>query len=792
MATPMQQQFEEYEDRTGLKYVFNLLPRTKAQEKKCTIPLSCLYQPLRPKEDPVVLESPPLPCGNCRTILNPYCIMDSNGRGWTCSICNYRNQFPNQITAIPPEMDPSLMDVEYIIPPMNNMMLQKPTVFVYVVDLALEEEELEALRNSLIQSIQLLPANSMISLITYGKNVNVHQVGSHDVHYSHTFNGQREYTKDEIAKKLGLMKKSKSNNSHQEQSMDHENRFVQRMNMCEFTVTRIIELLKADSFKVEKYHRRERATGCAINVAFSILSTLYPKSGSRIMLFTGGPCTTGVGQIVGTSFTEPLRSHHDLLRDSKIKKKYNANIKFYQGIAEKASINGHTFDIFIGCYDQVGLNEMRSLVDKTGGVIVQSDSFTSAIFKQSLVKFLSVNEFGESQFGLNATLEIKSRNVKVSGFIGHATPLFLDKGGDSSNRMIFYTKTNGKAKNEGDIGISGTNVFKLGSVSTHSTYGVYFELDENVVGDYAIIQFITSYQHPDGNTHVHVTTSQRFIDSTGVMDGIIDYFDQEAAAVLIARQAVYKVLNNSNSDAVNFINKTLIDFMSTFCKYRTNDPSSIVIPFSINLLPQFLYHLRRSNFIQIFNSSPDESTFYRHCFFTEDCINSLTMIQPSLTSFELEKEPEPVLLDSTSIKPNRILFLDTFFHILIFHGSLIADWRRQGYQEQPDYEYFKDFLELPRQEAADILVDRFPLPRFIDTEEGGSQARFLMSKLNPTTNYNSGPSNVADSVANLGMQANPEFNTGGADTEGGAVIMTDDISLQTFMKFVYNAIVKPN
>lgn len=156
------------------------------------------------------------------------------------------------------------------------------------------------------------------------------------------------------------------------------------------------------------------------------------------------------------------------------------------------------------------------------------------------------------------------------------------------------------------------------------------------------------------------------------------------------------------------------------------------------------------------------------------------MIQPTLTAYELDKEPEPVLLDSTSITPDRILLLDTFFHILIFHGSTIADWRRQRYQDQPDYEYFKQFLELPRQEAADILVDRFPLPRFIDTEEGGSQARFLMSKLNPTTSYNSNQS--AHSLGTYGLQD---------QTGSGAVIMTDDISLQVFMKFVNEAIVKP-
>jgi hypothetical protein len=39
------------------------------------------------------------------------------------------------------------------------------------------------------------------------------------------------------------------------------------------------------------------------------------------------------------------------------------------------------------------------------------------------------------------------------------------------------------------------------------------------------------------------------------------------------------------------------------------------------------------------------------------------------------------LLDSVSIQPDRILLLDTFFHILIFHGDTIAQWRKAGYQE---------------------------------------------------------------------------------------------------------------
>lgn len=768
----LQSQFEEYEDKTGLKFPFNVFPRTKEQERKCTIPISCLYQPLRPKDDPVVVENYPMACFNCKSIINSLCLADS--RGWSCSICGNRNQFPNEVNQLPIEMNPGLLDIEYIIPQQD---LRRPTIFVYIVDLAIEEEELASLKENLSTSLDLLPANSMISLITYGKHVNVHEIGFQGTNYFYTFNGSKEYTREQVNKKLGILKKNMEGYKNTTTSQI-ANRFVQQTAICEFSLTGIIESLQKDNFKVPPFHRKERATGCAINIAFQMLSTLYPKIGARIMFFTGGGCTVGPGSIVSTSLKDPIRSHHDLAKDTKTIKKFKSNTEFYNNIAEKASVNGHTFDIFIGCYDQVGLSEMECLVGKTGGVIVQSDSFTSAIFKQSLNKFLSPNEYGESQFGLNATLEVKCKNVKVRGLIGHVTPLHLNKGKASdggNNKIIFYTEDKTKK-----VGFSGTNCWKLGSVSTHSSYAIYFEMVDHPVGDYSVIQFITSYQHPDGTQHIHVTTSQRFINQgNDSMESIINSFDQEAATVLVARQAIDIVVNDSSVNALTFINKILIDFLSVFARYRVNDTSSVVIPPSVNLLPQFVYHLRRSNFIQIFNSSPDETSFYRHCFLTEDCINSLIMIQPTLTAYELEKDPEPVLLDSTSLKPNRILFLDTFFHILIYHGSVIADWRRQGYQNQPEYEYFKDFLEQPRQEAAEILIDRFPLPRFIDTEEGGSQARFLMSKLNPTTSYNS--SNSLEELAKFGPQ----------DTGDGAVIMTDDISLQTFMQYVYEAVVKP-
>ena len=65
--------------------------------------------------------------------------------------------------------------------------------------------------------------------------------------------------------------------------------------------------------------------------------------------------------------------------------------------------------------------------------------------------------------------------------------------------------------------------------------------------------------------------------------------------------------------------------------------------------------------------------------------------------------------------------MDTFYHILIYHGETIAQWVKAGYQDLPEYENFKQLLQAPIGDATEILQNRFPMPRYIVTESGGSQ-----------------------------------------------------------------------
>ena len=81
--------------------------------------------------------------------------------------------------------------------------------------------------------------------------------------------------------------------------------------------------------------------------------------------------------------------------------------KFYDALSKRASANGHVIDIFAGCLDQIGLLEMKSMVNSTGGYMILSDSFTTAIFKQSFQRVFNKDSQGNLLMGFNATLDVQ-------------------------------------------------------------------------------------------------------------------------------------------------------------------------------------------------------------------------------------------------------------------------------------------------------------------------------------------------------------------------------------------------
>uniref|UniRef100_A0A674F5S7 Protein transport protein SEC23 n=1 Tax=Salmo trutta TaxID=8032 RepID=A0A674F5S7_SALTR len=716
------------EERDGVRFSWNVWPSSRLEATRMVVPVASLFTPLKERPELPPIQYEPVLCSRvtCRAVLNPLCQVDYRAKLWACNFCYQRNQFPPTYAGIsdvnqPAELLPQFSTIEYVVQRGPLM----PLVFLYVVDTCMEDEDLQALKESLQMSLSLLPPTALVGLITFGRMIQVHELGCEGISKSYVFRGTKDLNAKQLQEMLGLTKPTaaQAGRGPQAPQAPLSNRFLQPIQNIDMNLTDLLGELQRDPWPVTQGKRPLRSLGSAMSIAVGLLECTFPNTGARIMTFIGGPATQGPGMVVGDELKAPIRSWHDIEKDNaKFMKK---GTKHYEALASRASTNGHIIDIYACALDQTGLLEMKCCSNHTGGYMVMADSFTTSLFKQTFQRVFTKDVSGAFKMAFAGTLEIKtSREIKISGAIGPCVSL----------------NAKGPCVSENEIGTGGTSQWKICGLDHNTTLAVYFEVvnQHNAPipqGGRGAVQYVTQYQHSSGQKRIRVTTTARnWADAGTQIQSIAASFDQEASAILMARLAVYRAETEEGPDVLRWLDRQLIRL--------------------------FMFHLRRSPFLQVFNNSPDESSYYRHQFMRQDLTQSLIMIQPILYAYSFNGPPEPVLLDSSSILPDRILLMDTFFQILIYHGETVSQWRKAGYQELPEYENFRHLLQAPVDDAQEILHSRFPMPRYIDTEHGGSQARFLLSKVNPSQTHN---------------------NMYAWGQESGAPILTDDVSLQVFM-----------
>eukprot|EP00638_Chattonella_subsalsa_P004914 CAMPEP_0117736372 /NCGR_PEP_ID=MMETSP0947-20121206/1889_1 /TAXON_ID=44440 /ORGANISM="Chattonella subsalsa, Strain CCMP2191" /LENGTH=741 /DNA_ID=CAMNT_0005551647 /DNA_START=307 /DNA_END=2532 /DNA_ORIENTATION=- len=731
---------------------------------------------------PPALAYDPIRCNGCGGILNPYCQIDFRTKLWVCPFCQQRNHFPPHYaeniseTNLPAELIPQFTTIEYELqtaPPSG------PPVFLFVVDTCLPEDELDELKDSLQQTLNLMPPDALVGLITFGTNVMVHELGFAECPKSYVLRGSKEYTPQMIQDLLGVGKMPVGYGAapapvNQQPGMPPPSaqaggpggapggagsgkssavgRFLLPVSDCSFVLESVLEELQRDPWPVPSDQRAQRCTGTALSIAAGLLESAFARRGARIMLFVQGPPTVGPGAVVQRAKSESIRSHTDLQKGTATLHK--AACKFYAGVAERAVASAHVVDVFACSLDQIGLLEMRTVVEKTGGLMVMGDSFGQSVFKESVRRLFRRTpddanaDAGQLTMGFAATVEcLTSREFKVQGAIGPCSSL----------------KKTGPNVSENVIGQGGTYAWSMGGVNPTSTLAFYFEIANQ--GNTPLpahkrryIQFVTQYQHASGRYRLRSTTlCGAWHNDANDTGPLARGFDQEASAVLMARLAVQRTETEEIGDILRWLDRSLIRLCARFAEYRKDEPQSFRLTPEFSIYPQFMFHLRRSQFLQQFNFSPDESAYHRGILIQENTTNSLVMIQPSLISYSFKAPPQPVLLDANSVQPDTILLLDTFFHVVLFHGETIAAWREQGYQNDENHVNFRNLLLAPQADAQMIMDSRFPVPRYIVCDQHKSGERYLMARLNPSITH----------------------NTEGA---GGQRIFTDDVSLRVFME----------
>lgn len=745
-------EFLELEEVDGVRMVWNVWPRSRLEAAKCVVPFGVVVTPAKETANLQVVEYDPVPCKSCGGILNPYTMVDFASKVWTCPFCMARNHFPAHYqgiseASVPAELFPQCSTIEYSLPRPGAV---SPPAYLFIIDTCVAEDELKACTTAVAQAMTMIPEYALVGLVTFGTHVYVHELGFQEFPKTYVFKGSKEYTPGAIQEQLGLLHaRQQQHPGHAGQVQGKKGSFLMPMGECEFVLSAALEDLQCDAFPAVTGQRPSRCTGTALQVATALMGGSLPNGGAaaRMLLMLGGPCTEGSGKVVDKDLTEPIRSHKDLAKDSA--HHYRKAKAYYDGIATQLVMQGHTLDVYACALDQVGLAEMKTAVEATGGITIQTDTFTNPVFKQSLKRmFIPPGEEEHLSMHSNATMEaFCSKDIKICGALGPAS------GVEKKSSLISDTV----------VGLGGTTTWKLCSLEPGTSMAVVFDIvaphssNDSMAQNQFFLQFVTRYLHENGSMRCRVTTvTRRWVDGSHVGD-LIQGFDQECAAVLVARLASYKMEVEEDFDATRWLDRSLIRLASRFGDYRKDEPESFQLQPQLAYYPQFMFHFRRSPFVQVFGQSPDETAYSRIMLNREVVSEATLMLQPVLYAYSFNSQaPEPVLLDVTSVTPDRILLLDAYFYVVVFHGSTVAQWRKAGYQNQPEHAAFKSLLDAPQSEASSIIRRRFPTPRFTDCDQNGSQARFLLAKLNPSATYNS---------------------TAAVSSE---VIMTDDVSLQVF------------
>ena len=737
------------------------------------VPLGCLVTPLNAPACELPYE--PLKCPVCAAVLNPYCPIDYRNKSWCCVLCNNRSPFPPHYAAMseqsmPAELFQQYATVEYKVPGVASAaaagLTSTPTpqmqggqqpqpmqpqavaggprpapVFALVVDACVTDEgEVAGLRAAVLLALSKMPDNARVCLITFGATVQIHEIsGATEYPRSLVLRGSAEVTPQMIA-----------------QQIRHMDRYVCSFADAEFTITSIIEELGADAWPTPKRHRSLRCTGAAISAASSLLQAAAPHTGSLVLTFLSGVCTEGPGKIVETSQSIMLRHHTDVRDKTAAAQHWGPACAFYDKMMHSMVAHGHSLNVFVACLDQVGLGEMKAAVQCSGGMLLSCETWNSEPFKASLARFFKQrHDQPVLEAGLNATFDvITSPTWKVAGVIGQC----VGTGKKSGNIA------------DVEVGLGGTCQWTSSLLDSASTFAVYFEpaqAPNNYVPPHAgdnsrYVQFVTRYES-GADTRIRVTTLKHATRDKTDFAALAKDFDQLAATVLVARLAIHKTDSTPLFDVLRWLDRTTIRLVSRFGTYQKDQPQSLQLPRELSLYPAFMYHLRRSGALHIFNNSPDETMILRVMMAKVPCDDGVLMIQPALYAYSMSSQPAAVPLDSESVTPDRVLVMDSFYEVVVYNGDMIASWKAMKYDEDPAYAHFAEFLQGPTAHAEALVAARYPTPKLFFVKKNDGNARIILNRINPSRTHTSAPAG------------------GGQQQGGGEEVLTDDVSLAMFM-----------
>ena len=468
--------------------------------------------------------------------------------------------------------------------------------------------------------------------------------------------------------------------------------------------------------------RAARCTGSAMAAAVSLMACCAPDGSARAMVFCGGPSVGGRGAIVEPRLRDAVRSHADIAANGD---KAEA-VQHYTQLGRRAVARGHALDVICAALDDVGLWEMRSCVQRTGGVALSAESFGAPQLLESLRRLLVVDDAGELAMGFGSRFELRApKDCGSVELLGGGGDGGSDAGAGADGADGVDSSEAAEARcfswSGGCVGPQTCSALLLHPASDKRKRGA-------PRGGAVVLQMCVEYRHAAGGRRLRVTTLQLPCAPPQLLPAqLLPALDQQAAAVLLTRMTVQKAAKAGGVDeSLRWLDRLLIRLMQSLCEYRKGDPRTVMLPPRLSQLPGILFHLRRSGAIRTSGTSPDLTAAFRLLASSLSVYNTLVLVQPTLLGYDVgHTGATPLPLDGRSITPDRSLLLDSFRQVILCHSRQLA----QAEKSKTPPEGVKAMFAQARADMAKLEADRFPAPEVIECEQYGSKARYLTQKL---------------------------------------------------------------
>ncbi len=84
---------------------------------------------------------------------------------------------------------------------------------------------------------------------------------------------------------------------------------------------------------------------------------------------------------------------------------------------------------------------------------------------------------------------------------------------------------------------------------------------------------------------MRVTTVQRIMSNPDDLRELAFGFDQETAAVILSRLAIFKTFSEDSMDVIRWVDRTLIKLVGRFADFKKDDPNSFKLSREFSLFP---------------------------------------------------------------------------------------------------------------------------------------------------------------------------------------------------------------